>query len=628
VRHAVIGTAGHVDHGKTSLVYALTDVQTDRLPEEQRRGITIELGFAPWRIRPDLLVSIIDAPGHRKLVHHMIAGASGIDIVLLVVAADEGVMPQTREHIAACELLGVERAIIAVTKADRADEELAELAGEEARELLMDHGIEAQAIACSAKTKQGIDALRQAVAAAIDGQQTDDPAPQRIRLSVDRAFSVRGSGTVVTGTLVAGTIQLGDSLRILSPGRENVALARQLHVHGEARDSASAPTRLAINLGGVTLEEVKRGDVLTNDPHVQATRTMDVWLKTRGDIRRGADASIFVGTSRSTAKIQPIAGSETEAGMMARLRLKHPLIALGGDRYVLRGAQVDGPAGAVIGGGVILDAQAGHSPRAAKRLALMQALQQKDASAAIELLARERSPKPILKENLASRFNINGDKLADAAKQLVAVGSLGWADQDNVNALEKLALSQIASHHKEHPLDRGLPRQTLREKIAAIAGDKLGHLVIERLKESKKIEAEAKVFRLVGQGAVDPKSAAGLALQVAIEHINTTGLNGTTENKLQERLQQQIKARTVLAVLEREGTALQAGGLWFSRAAFDELVGKVKSHFQQSETLSVADFKELTTLGRKQSIPLLELLDRERITRRPLDGSDRLAALP
>jgi selenocysteine-specific elongation factor SelB len=248
VRHVVIGTAGHVDHGKTALVFALTEVHTDRLPEEQRRGITIELGFAPWRIADDVRVSVIDAPGHRKLVHHMIAGATGIDLVLLVVAADEGVMPQTREHIAACKLLGVERAVIAITKLDRVERDLAELAAEEALELLETEGIAASAVLCSAKSGEGVDDLRAEVLSVI--RETDDSGDraQRVRLSVDRVFTVKGAGTVVTGTLVSGSLSLGTPLRILGPERELKASTRGLHVHGETQEEAAAPTRLAINL--------------------------------------------------------------------------------------------------------------------------------------------------------------------------------------------------------------------------------------------------------------------------------------------------------------------------------------------------------------------------------------------
>jgi selenocysteine-specific elongation factor len=308
VRHVVVGTAGHVDHGKTSLVHALTGVQTDRLPEEQRRGITIELGFAPWRIADGVLVSVIDVPGHRRLVHTMIAGASGIDMVLLVVAADEGVMPQTREHVAACKLLDVKRAVVAVTKIDRVERDLAELAAEEAVSLLADHGIEAEAVLCSSRSGEGLEAVRAAVLAAIERGAARPERKRRVRLSVDRVFSVHGSGTVITGTLVEGELAVGAALRVLGPARDTTASARGLHVHGEARDRAAAPTRLAINLGGLTVEDVQRGDVVTDDGHVSPTRTIDAWIDAIEPLERGVEASIYVGTARSGAKVQPVGG--------------------------------------------------------------------------------------------------------------------------------------------------------------------------------------------------------------------------------------------------------------------------------------------------------------------------------
>ena len=376
----MIGTAGHVDHGKTTLVHKLTGVMTDRLPEEQKRGITIELGFAPWQINDDVMVSVIDAPGHRKLVHHMIAGATGIDLVLLVVAADEGVMPQTREHIAACKLLGVKRAVVAVTKADRVDEELGELAAAEAQELLEENGIQAEAVLCSGKTGMGIERIREAMLEAIEASDIAHDRTRRVRLSVDRVFTVHGSGTVVTGTLVEGELRTGMPLRILGADRELPTSARGLQVHGESRTEAAAPLRLAINLGGVAVQDIQRGDVITDDTHALPTRVIDVWMQALEPVKRGAEASIFIGTARSTARIQPVDRTDVlEEGGLARLRLTAPIVCLGGDRFVLRGARVDGPAGAVIGGGVVLDAHPPRTIRAAKRAVLLGALNDEDA---------------------------------------------------------------------------------------------------------------------------------------------------------------------------------------------------------------------------------------------------------
>src|SRR5689334_15063698 len=264
----ILGTAGHIDHGKTSLVRALTGIDTDRLPEEKRRGITIELGFAPWHLGEGVEVSVIDVPGHRRLVHTMIAGAIGMELVLLVVAADEGVMPQTREHVAACELLGLRRAVVAVTKLDRVGEEVAKLAGEEALELLGGR-FEADVAICSARTGEGVPAVREAVRRALE--KLGPPRPSaRARLSVDRVFSVRGAGTVVTGTLVEGKIATGGPLFVVGGASVLSTSARGLHVHDHTVNMAVAPTRLAINLASLPLEAVRRGDVITDDKSARA----------------------------------------------------------------------------------------------------------------------------------------------------------------------------------------------------------------------------------------------------------------------------------------------------------------------------------------------------------------------
>src|SRR6202012_831991 len=276
IKSIVLGTAGHVDHGKTSLVRALTGVDTDRLPEEKRRGITIELGFAPWRLDGGLEVSIIDVPGHRRLVHTMIAGAIGMELVLLVVAADEGVMPQTREHVAACELLGLRRAVVAVTKLDRVGAEVASLAGDEARELLGDRW-EAEVVSCSSRTGEGVDAVREAVRSALLALPAPRPGA-RARLSVDRVFSVKGAGTVATGTLVEGKIAVGAPLFVVGGAGAQPTAARGLHVHDRAVTVAEAPTRLAVTLAGLALELVHRGDVVTDDKNARPTRAVDVRL--------------------------------------------------------------------------------------------------------------------------------------------------------------------------------------------------------------------------------------------------------------------------------------------------------------------------------------------------------------
>jgi selenocysteine-specific elongation factor len=610
VRRFVLGTAGHVDHGKTSLVRALTGVDTDRLPEEKRRGITIELGFAPWHLGEGVEVSVIDVPGHRRLVHAMIAGAIGMELVLLVVAADEGVMPQTREHVAACELLGLRRAVVAVTKLDRVGADVAELAGDEARELLGDRW-ESEVVCCSSRSGEGVDAVREAVRRALLAL----PAPRpggRARLSVDRVFSVKGAGTVVTGTL------------------------------------AEAPTRLAVNLAGVALEAVHRGDVVTDDRAARPTRIVDVRLRADEAIRRGATAQVYVGTARSACRVDLLrdpalppeeAGAVAEAAAgstaVARLRLHEPIVVLGGDRFVLRGSDVDGPAGAVLGGGEVLDADPPRQRPRQKRGAVVHALARGDAAASVRALVDEVAPRPFAQGALASRFSIPTAELRRAADALVGKGELtvikgtGWMSAARLVDLAAMARRLCAEHHQKAPLDRGIALETLRQKLAERAGPEAAAEAIrvatvkEKGQKGDALVVDGDVARLSGFGAAPVAGDIAGALAAAERAVREAALKGVSELAMKEATGASPRdVKAILAKLVRDGAAVHTGELWFSASAVAELRALVVAHLDRAPKLTIAEFKEMSGLGRKQAIVLLEQLDREGTTRR--EGDDRV----
>lgn len=653
MRRFVLGTAGHVDHGKTTLVKALTGVDTDRLPEEKRRGITIELGFAAWDLGDGLEVSVIDVPGHRRLVHTMIAGAIGMEVVLLVVAADEGVMPQTREHIAACEILGIRRAVVAVTKLDRVGEDLARLAGEEAHELLGSR-FEAEVAVCSARTGEGLEAVRDAVRRALIALPPRAPGA-RARLSVDRAFSVRGAGTVVTGTLVEGSLAVGAPLFLVGEAGGQATSARGLHVHDRAVQVAEAPTRLAVNLAGVPLEAVSRGDVLTGDESVGPTRLVDVLLRPTAEVRHGMTGSMYVGTARSTARIAllgarggdgaeaegaagaPALGAPAAGEVLARLRLSRPVVVVGGDRFVLRGSDVEGPAGAVLGGGVVLDARPPRTrPRERRRAALL-ALADGAAGRAALALVDEAAPRPFPRAALGARFGVPAGDLAKAAEKLVEKGdiarlkAMGWIKRAALIDLGRAARAEVAAHHEKAPLDRGLVLETLRRKLGATSSAEAAEEAI-RLAASKNasipgepLVVDGDIARLVGFSEGSTKGAAAGALGTATRAVAQAGLKGVTEHGVGELTAsppREVKA--ILAKLVRDGVAIHAGDLWFSAAAVGELRAKVLDHLTRTGKLTVADFKAISGLGRKQTIVLLEQLDREGLTRRL--GDERVLA--
>ena len=640
VRRFVLGTAGHVDHGKTALVRALTGVETDRLPEEKRRGITIELGFAPWDLGDGIHVSVIDVPGHRRLVHTMIAGATGMELVLLVIAADEGVMPQTREHVAACELLGIKRCVVAITKTDRSGDELAQLAGEEARELLGDR-FQVDVAYCSARTGAGIDDVRATVKRALSALGPPAEAT-RARLSIDRAFSVRGAGTVVTGTLVEGQIAMGAPLFVVGEQGRRETSARGLHVHDAGAQVVQAPSRLALNLAGLALEEVHRGEVVTDDPRVSASKSFDVVLRAEAKLRPGATASLYVGTARTTARVDPV-GPAWEGEGLARLRLHRPLVAVGGDRFVLRGSDVEGPSGAVLGGGEVLDARPPrHRPRA-KRLAVLEALRAADLAAVIRALVAEAAPRPLLREALASRFPLKGadlersaDKLADRG-ELVRLKTTGFIERAALVEIAIRARALVAEHHQKAPLDRGLGRETLRRRLAMSAGvdaaEEAMRIAARPLPrdaakdgvasaDSEPIVIDGDVARLESFTSSAPGGAVATALDATARAITDAGLKGVSESMVRESTQLAVKeTRAILARLVRDNVALHAGELWFSRVAVDELRARIITHFEGEKRLTIAQFKEMSGLGRKQTIVLLELFDREGVTRR--EGDDR-----
>lgn len=636
MRRFVLGTAGHVDHGKTTLVRALTGVDTDRLPEEKKRGITIELGFAPWSLGDGLEVSLIDVPGHRRFVHAMIAGAAGMEAVLLVVAADEGVMPQTREHVAVCELLGITRAVVAVTKLDRVGDDLAKLAGEEAMELLAGR-FDAEAVACSARTGEGIEAVRAAVRRALLALGPPRPSG-RARLSVDRVFSVRGAGTVVTGTLVEGQIAVGAPLLVAGEAGARVTAARGLHVHDRAVTLASAPTRLAVNLAGVALEAVHRGDVLTDDKGAHATRVLDVALISGAALRRGMAASVYVGTARSPARIAPLGEAvEGEVIRFVRLRLAQPLVVFGGDRFVLRGSDIDGPAGAVLGGGTVLDADPPKRRPREKRRAVLVALSDGDPARVMRALVEEAAPRSLSRDALGARFPVAALALCKIAESLAHKGEIaaikghGWIASSRLVALAVSARQLVEGHHEKAPLDRGLPLETLRQKLSETSGPEAAEEAI-RIASRKPagskgapVVIDGDVARLASFGGAPVSGAAGDALDAATRLLREAALRGVSEFAVKEATQappREVKA--ILAKLVRDRLAVHTGELWFWRASFDDLRARIVAHLDGAPRLTIADFKALSGLGRKQSIVLLEQLDREGVTRR--EGDDRVRA--
>jgi selenocysteine-specific elongation factor len=616
----VIGTAGHVDHGKTTLVRALTGIDTDRLAEEKRRGISIELGFAPWHLAPDLEATIIDVPGHQKLVHTMIAGASGIELVLLVVAANEGVMPQTREHAGVSTLLGIRHAVVVLTKTDLVDAETVALADAEARELLAGRFEVSVASWSSARPESAL-AVREVVATRL--RQIVRPAPTGpARLWIDRVFHVRGAGTVVTGTLASGSLAVGQDLALLGRDGRRLTVARALRVHDDSVGHAMAPTRLAVNLP-VAANDVRRGDLLTTDLALSTTTAVDAAFE-GPTLRRGASLSLHLGSTHVPVRVTR-AAPLGETRQLVRLRLAEPRALRGGDRFLLRGARVD--AGSLVGGGTVLDARPHPRSRGEARRELADAVQGGNARSALSALLREETPHPLDLSTLHARLALEAADLGRAADAEVAQGALvsrsgAYMTRETLSDLASLARRLVHDHARRAPLDRGLPLATLHQKLTERAGPLAADAAIVAARAQRSPRDEEGIV-VVGdivvpahqEGRLEPTLARAMVL--AGDEVERAGGRGTSAARIRE-----VSAlgpdgsRALLAALERAGVAVQAGDLWFSALFVQDLRTQLIAYLTSNGSVTVPVWKNLVGLPRNQAVLLLEHFDRLNLTRR------------
>jgi selenocysteine-specific elongation factor len=542
-----VGTAGHIDHGKTWLVRALTGRDTDRLPEERRRGISIDLGYAPLELPGGRRVSVVDVPGHERFVRTMVAGATGIDLFLLVVDAGEGARPQTHEHLAILGLLGVERGVVAVTKADAVDAETLELAVEEARELVP----EAEVVAVSAKTGSGLEDLRAALASAADGveqERVERPA----RLYVDRSFSLRGIGTVVTGTLRSGTIGAGDELQ-LEPGGRSVRV-RSVQVHDRELERAEAGQRVALSLPGVERSEIRRGDALVLPGAYPVSFRLDVVLDELEPIADGARVLAHIGTSHAVARVVRV------GERWAQLRLAEPVVAARGDRVVLRGETT-------LGGGAVLD-PAPPRHRDPERMALVE---RGDAAATVY------APVPL--ESLRHLLDGEPEGLDRAGRWVFAAA---W--------LEELERDFRARLEATDPLDPGVP-----PPAAAWASD-----IVPLLP-----------FELRGAKLYAPGAAASL------------GARAHDADRLERELADagaratKVEDADLVRFLHDQGTLVRLGPEHaIGRAAYDAAREALVEECLAAGEITLARFRDLLGIGRRDAQLLLERFDQDGITRR------------
>jgi len=635
----IVGTAGHIDHGKSALVRALTGVDPDRLPEEKRRGITIDLGFADLELE-DLRIGFVDVPGHERFIKNMLAGAHGIDLLALVIAADESVMPQTREHFDICRLLGVSNGLVVITKKDLVDEDMLALVEDEARELVNGSFLEnAPVVAVSSRTGAGLDDLKSRLT---EMGRRVPPRSQdfTMRLPIDRAFSMKGFGTVVTGTLISGKVTEGEELELL-PSRTGVRV-RGLQVHNKSVHEAHAGQRTAVNLAGIDTAQIERGMVLAPVGRLRPTQIVDVWI----DVLPGASRAVrsrsrvrfHVGAAEVLGRVRILEGSQIAPGSggLAQLRLEAPVVAVHGDRFILRSYS---PA-ETIAGGVIVDpfATKHRGREMAHTLDLLRSLMREERAAKFEAFVQTAGDKGLRLNDVAASTGWANEILATVATEVQKTGSVIevgglFITRSSLDRLSDVVVAELERYHKREPLARGMLRETLREKLFTHSAPELFNGVIARLEAQGKVVPEKDIVR-------SSKHSVGLSAQEAelskrIEQVYlAAGVEAPTVDDAMTKANvsspQRAQARKILQLLIDDRTLVRIQGEMFMHAnVVQDLKAKLGTYATQHEPdrlIDVPTFKDLAGVSRKYAIPLLEFFDREQVTRRA--GDKRLILKP
>ncbi len=607
----IVGTAGHIDHGKTTLVRALTGIDTDRLPEEKRRGITIELGFAPLVLDGLGTVGIVDVPGHEAFVRTMLAGAAGIDVGLLVVAADDGVRPQTREHLAILDLLDVHGGVVALTKCDLVDADWIDLVEEDLRPLFRGTGFaHAPVVRVRPGDDAALEALRSALGDALRATAERNPH-DLFRLPVDRVFSVRGTGTVVTGTAWSGSLARDAEVRILPSGR--MARVRGIQNYGVSADLAYPGQRTAVALGGVDVAEIHRGDVIVSDAGWQPTRTVRADATLLADAPRSLGPRTAVrfhlGTAEVGARVVAVGGSLAPGGTRpVRIALDAPVVARGGDRFVLRTAS---PL-ATIGGGVVTDAQAGRRSKPFDTPGL-------DPVRRLRALLHDAGPRGVSVMSLPVRL---GAGQHDLARAIASTGAVRAPRSDSLLASGALdadgerLLGFLDAYHRSHPLASGASLQELRTRLRVPA--EFVELLLRRGVEEGEIETNGGEVRRRGWApSLSPAQSATLDRIVA--RLVDQGREPASVEELAVEFGPHAGEILRVAAGRRLVTQVEANR-YYAAAQLQQILDQVSAAFAGGRELAPSELREALGLSRKYVIPLLEYCDRSGLTARRGEG--------
>lgn len=623
----VIGTAGHVDHGKSTLIRALTGIDPDRLQEEKERGMTIDLGFAWLRLPDGQEVSIVDVPGHERFIHNMLAGVGGIDIALLVIAADEGVMPQTREHVAILDLLGISNGVVALSKRDLVDDDWLDLVQADVEEFLSTTSLRgAPIVPCSATTRVGLDSLLEVIGQLLERERAR-PNTGRPRLPIDRVFTVAGFGTVVTGTLIDGELHIGQEVEVQPGGLRS--RIRGLQSHRKKLESAPAGTRTAINLSGVAVEDLRRGQVLAAPGSFNPTRAVDARLRLIRDthpIKHNTEVSFHTGAAETLGKLSLLDRDELQPGEEAwvQVRLQDEVALARGDLFVLR---LPSPS-MTIGGGTIVEAHARRHRR--RQAAILQQLEVLAQGSPDEIvLDRLRAHEPADVDSLTTRAGLPAaevraavGRLLDAHEVLVLDGS-GLNGSARIDArafvattagwqrLSQQVVEVLGGFHRRFPLRRGLPKEELRTRLGA--DPRLFVRELERLKADGVATEDGPFVRLLTHTVTftaDEERQVGTLLEV----LREAGVSPPDRADLEAELR--ISSELVDALIAQGRVVEVAAGLLYERDALAQIVEAVREDIRTNGPRTVAQIRDLLDASRKYTLALVSYTDEHKITRR------------
>ncbi len=618
-KSVILGTSGHIDHGKSALVKTLTGTDPDRLKEEKERGITIDIGFASlYYPQDDLTVGIVDVPGHEKLIRNMLAGAGGIDIVLMVIAADEGVMPQSREHLAICELLKIKTGMVVITKADLVDNDWIDLINEEVREFIKGTFLEnADIIPVSSKTGFNIDLLKEkirTIALNIKPKLIDG----LFRLPIDRVFTLKGFGTVVTGTALSGTINLDSPVEILPAGISSKV--RGLQTHGRNVDKAYAGQRIGINLQGIDRDKLKRGDVVVTTQRFTETKIIDAKLdvlQNSPPIKSRSLVHFYTGTSETIARIVIYNKDEIIAGesCYCQFRLQDPIITLSGDRYIIRRfSPLE-----TIGGGQILDPH----PLKRKKGATLDDLILFDIgtlSQKIETKIKNARYDGYKISEIEGWINGSLSEINKAIAQLIKEGLIVknqdiFFHKDSLNAFRERLKSVLSKFHKANPLKSGLPKEELKY-IFRTDGSR-PESIFCLIPQISEIILDKDVIRLKDFKIFNTDSLEDIKTRI-LKTLNEEGFQPSLKHELALKLSISDKDVTdILKILTHSGLLVRINdSMYITKQHFDKMIELLRQFFLKNQQMTVAEFRDILNTTRKYALPLLEYLDSNKITLR------------